>query len=48
VCELVDGDARPKDVRYCSWCDAYLCDRCRPNFGRRTLAVFLEATKGAA
>ena len=25
VCRLVRGDERPKECRYCSLCDAWLC-----------------------
>lgn len=39
VCALVDGDTRAKPVRYCSNCDAYICDRCWPNMFRRGAAM---------
>lgn len=45
VCELVDGDATPKAVKYCPICDAWICDGCRPKKGRRLLAAALERVR---
>lgn len=42
ACRLIDGDFSPKHVQYCKVCDAYLCDRCRPNPWRRAKAAVLR------
>ena len=42
VCRLIDSDTTPKDVAYCSLCDAWMCTRCRANWGRRLLAAALK------
>jgi len=39
VCFLVDGDETTKPCSYCSFCDAWLCERCRPDLRRRALAA---------
>ena len=39
VCFYVDGDARQKMCAYCSVCDAWMCENCVPNWGRRGLAM---------
>lgn len=39
VCELVDGDKRPKGVVYCEACKAYICAKCVDDWGRRTIAA---------
>lgn len=44
-CRLVDGDVRLKPVERCGPCSAWLCDRCRWDLARRTVA-FLERRKG--
>lgn len=38
-CARLDGDTAPKPVAYCSLCDAWLCDRCRGDWWRRTRAA---------
>ncbi|PSH05144.1 MAG: hypothetical protein CXZ00_03025 [Acidobacteria bacterium] len=45
VCEvhrLVDQDERPRRVHYCPVCDAWMCDECSRNWGRRARAMFLQ------
>jgi len=39
VCMLLDGDMRPKDVRYCKLCDKFMCEPCRKNPLRRASAA---------
>lgn len=43
VCELVDGDTSEKPVLYCSICDSWICDDCRPNIRKRAIATFKNA-----
>jgi hypothetical protein len=38
VCIVLDHDTSEKLVSYCAMCDAYLCDRCRSDMGRRARA----------
>jgi hypothetical protein len=38
VCWYNDGDARPKMCFYCPVCDAWICENCQWNWGRRALA----------
>ena len=38
VCFYNDGDGRPKMCFYCPVCDAWICEHCQPNWGRRALA----------
>ena len=45
VCDLVDGDRAEKRTRYCSVCDANICDRCWWNPARRTRALALRALR---
>jgi hypothetical protein len=39
VCYLLDGDMSSKDTKYCSLCDAFMCEPCRKNYWRRTGAA---------
>ncbi len=39
VCNLVDKDSTIKEVKYCSICDANMCDICRPNLPKRAVAL---------
>jgi hypothetical protein len=38
VCFYVDRDMRPKMCFYCAVCDAWMCEHCQYNWGRRALA----------
>jgi hypothetical protein len=45
VCEvhdLLDGDRRPRLVLFCSMCQAWICDECRGNWGRRARAALMK------
>lgn len=39
VCLILDGDQSNKRCFYCSLCDKYICDACRPNLVRRADAA---------
>lgn len=42
VCDvhrILDNDLRPRLVRWCSMCHAWLCDECRGNWVRRAQAM---------
>ena len=41
VCDvhlLVDGDSKERYVRFCAFCDAWMCDACSDNLPKRALA----------
>ena len=42
-CYLVDGDERIKQTRYCTFCQAFICDACWNDGAKRTQA-FLTST----
>lgn len=42
VCELLDDDHKPKQVIWCNWCQAYICNADNLNLIRRTKA-FLKS-----
>jgi len=48
VCELVDGDNTEKQVVWCSFCGAYVCNSCRLNIPKRAAAFTKNAIKIAA
>ena len=33
------GDSKPREVQYCSFCDAYICEDCSWNLPLRTIAL---------
>lgn len=39
VCRLVDGDVRPKLVKWCNVCKAWICSPCSWNPVRRAIAA---------
>lgn len=39
VCRLVDYDASNRLCFYCSMCDAWICQECAPQWGRRLKAA---------
>jgi hypothetical protein len=45
VCMLLDGDTTPKEVMYCKFCDAFMCEACRRNNWRRTGATIARHTR---
>lgn len=45
VCELVDGDTTLKHGFFCKSCKAFICDACKPNWGRRALAATKSLVK---
>jgi hypothetical protein len=48
VCEILDGDSSVKETAYCGICDAHICNKCRPDFGRRALAMALRRMRTAS
>lgn len=42
VCELIDNNTAIKPVIFCGVCGQYLCDECRPNYGKRARAAVKE------
>jgi len=42
VCLLLDNDSRLKPCLYCSLCSSWLCDACRGDWWRRTVAAARE------
>jgi hypothetical protein len=45
VCDvhaLLDNDRRERPVMFCPMCQAWICDECRGNWGRRARAALLK------
>lgn len=42
VCELVDRDFTIKKVKYCDFCEAYICKHCETNVLRRAKAALID------
>ena len=42
VHRIVYGDRRPKQVGYCDFCKAWICEDCRGRWTLRTLAALLH------
>lgn len=42
VCRLLDNNHSEQTCRYCGTCDAWICDKCRPDLIRRAKA-FLKS-----
>jgi hypothetical protein len=45
VCRLVDGDVTPKQVEWCNFCKAWLCDNDKWNLPRRAKAMTIRASR---
>lgn len=45
VCFLLDNDIQPKEVRYCSLCDKFMCEPCRRSPWRRLWAKVAMHTR---
>lgn len=45
VCAEVDGDKTNKRVYYCQFCQAWICKRCRRDYGDRTIAAIKTTLK---
>jgi hypothetical protein len=39
VCRLLDFDTTSKQCSYCGLCDAWICQSCNPQWGRRLKAA---------
>lgn len=39
MCVLVYGDRTPKDVGWCRFCKAWLCEECRTHYADRARAA---------
>ena len=46
VCALADGDRRPKMIRYCKRCKAWICGDCWHRPMKRAKAMLLHGLKG--
>lgn len=47
VCKLLDNDNQPKACTYCKACDAWLCDRDKGDWMRRTAAAAKRVLGGS-
>lgn len=47
VHQLLEGDTTPRAVKYCSRCDAYICEECRTSTSKRARAAFKRLTDRA-
>jgi hypothetical protein len=45
VCELLDKDTTIKEVIYCKFCDAVMCEPCERNLLRRAEAMMISKLK---
>jgi hypothetical protein len=45
VCELLDKDTTIKDVVWCNFCQASMCEPCERNWLRRAEAMILSKLK---
>lgn len=45
VCELLDKDKSIKDVVWCNFCNAAMCEPCERNWMRRGKAMILTKLK---
>ena len=48
VCDvhsLVNGDKINREVKYCSTCDAWMCERCEGDYPKRALAAAKKGVK---
>jgi hypothetical protein len=47
-CWLVDGDERMKPTSLCWFCNAWLCEACKGDWGKRGEAFYKLHLKGAS
>lgn len=45
VCELIDKDTSIKEVVFCNFCNATMCEPCERNWLRRGQAMIIDKLK---
>lgn len=45
VHKILYSDTTKRDVKYCSFCKAWICTECYPKYGRRAKAAIIKLKK---